>query len=444
MNVSHIAARSASERLHTSIVWTAANPQRPFRKLLIFAEILIIGYLAFGRSFAHIGVAPVYPAEVFLAASLLAGGGAWLNLYFAQLARGSAVALMTMAFFAWGLFETCRGLLEGYTALESLRGLATHYYVFLFFVGWQLASVTDAIWFVKMTRRAAAAVGVSGILIAALSHFATREGPLSLLLTAPAMPAYMSTAVIAFAPYFGVWFYPLIGGSVAALLLQPGRAAWLSMIAGGILAARGVGHLVIRRLLVSALALTLLVVSVGWLLPVTEGRGGTLSPRWLAARMVTLVSPEAAERMIAENGTAADVKEIRSISGTKAWRMRFWEATLNSLDSTTLWLAGHGYGFSLGTLIHEDVRTPHNFSVYLLGYTGFIGLALYVGLILAFLAAIWSLRKGPFRSFLMAQLAVTLVVAAFGNGLETPFVAVPFYLVMGLAYGFARNAEAHV
>jgi O-antigen ligase len=150
------------------------------------------------------------------------------------------------------------------------------------------------------------------------------------------------------------------------------------------------------------------------------------------------VDSDLAEQIIATEGSAADVSKIRSISGTKEWRKRFWSATLDSLEAENLWLTGHGYGFSLGTLIHEDVRTPHNFAIYLLGYTGCVGLALYAGFVLALFAAMRALPRGPFRLFLIGQLATTLIVASFGNGLETPFVAVPFYLVMGLAYGFAR------
>jgi hypothetical protein len=182
-----------------------------------------------------------------------------------------------------------------------------------------------------------------------------------------------------------------------------------------------------------------MLASIGSLLPATAGRGGNLSPRWIAARLLTLADSDLAEHMIAEDGSSSDVNDIRSIAGTKEWRKRFWRATFDSLDAENLWLTGHGYGFSLGTLIHEDVRAPHNFGVYLLGYTGYIGAALYIGLLFAFVMAFRALGRGPFRSFLFAQLAVTLLIASFGNGLEAPFLAVPFYLLMGLAYGFARS-----
>jgi len=406
-------------------------------RFLFFAELLIAGYLAFGRLFAHLGAAPFYPAELFLSATFVFGGVAWLQLYFRQLGSGMPVAVMSGAFFGWGLIEVVRGILGGYSFLESMRGLATHYYVFLFFIGWELASRTDARWFLRMLRRTSAAVVVGGLLTAALSHY-IGDGPLGVLLSPPAMPSYTGTALLAFAPAFGAIFYPLFGGTIAALLLNPGRAAWLSMIVGGFLAVFAAGPVVRRRLLILAIALVVLIVAIGPLLPVTEGRGGTLSPQWLMARMVTLVNTDAAEQMIAADGSSADVAAIRAISGTKDWRKRFWQATFESLDAEGLWLIGHGYGFSLGTLIGIDVHTPHNFAVYLLGYTGCVGLALYLGLILSFAGSILVLPRSPFRSFLLGQLGATLIVASFGNGLETPFVAVPFYLVMGLAYGFAR------
>jgi hypothetical protein len=412
------------------------------RRSLVAAEVVIVGYLAFGRAFAHIGVAPAYPAELFLVASIFVGGGAALQLYLSELARGALVAVTMTAFLAWGLVEVARGIVGQYTFIESMRGLATHYYPLLFFVGWQLASRTDPAWFVAMLKRVSGLVTASGILVAALSHFAGGFQTLSLLLSPPAMPSYTAVGLLAFGPSLGALFYPLFGGNLVALLLNPGRASWVSLIVGIGIVLLTAGRPAIRRLLIMLGLLAVLLVTIGPLMPVAHGRGGDLSPRWIAARLVTLADPDLAEQMIAEDGSTSDVSDIRSISGTKEWRKRFWQATFDSLDAENLWLIGHGYGFSLGTLIHdEEVHTPHNFGVYLLGYTGYIGAALYVGLVLAFFTAIHALDRGPFRSFLFAQLAATLIVAAFGNALETPFLAVPFYLVMGLAYGFARSQQ---
>src|SRR5258706_2958851 len=110
---------------------------------LFWAQVLIIGYLAFGRGFAHLGIAPVYPAELFLAASFLFGGAVWIQLYLREVARGWPVAVATTAFLAWGLFESTRGLLSGYSLIESLRGLAAHYYMLFFFIGWRLAGAAN-------------------------------------------------------------------------------------------------------------------------------------------------------------------------------------------------------------------------------------------------------------------------------------------------------------
>lgn len=417
---------------------------RGARACLVSAELVIIGYLAFGRAFAHLGVAPAYPAEVFLVASIFVGSGAALQLYLRELARGAVVAVMMSAFLAWGLVEVARGIVGQYTFIDSMRGLATHYYPLLFFVGWQLASRTDPAWFVAMLKRVSGMVTASGILVAGLSHFAGGFQALSLLMSPPAMPSYTAVGLLAFGPSLGALFYPLFGGNLIALLLNPGRASWVSLIVGIGLVVITAGRPAVRRLLITGGLLAVLLVTVGPLLPVAHGRGGDLSPRWIAARLVTLTDPDLAEQMIAEDGSTSDVSDIRSISGTKEWRKRFWQATFDSLDAEDLWLVGHGYGFSLGTLIHDqEVHTPHNFGVYLLGYTGYVGAALFVGLILALLMAFRALDRGPFRTFLFAQLAATLIVAAFGNALETPFLAVPFYLVMGLAYGCARSQQIY-
>ena len=99
---------------------------------------------------------------------------------------------------------------------------------------------------------------------------------------------------------------------------------------------------------------------------------------------------------------------------------------------TTLLALGSlaGYG--------ADVRTPHNYAIYLIGYSGLIGLAIFVLFLVALVLSIVHLPPSLFRTFLLAEVGTVITIALFGNGLETPFIAVPFYLTTGLAFGVAK------
>ena len=108
------------------------------------------------------------------------------------------------------------------------------------------------------------------------------------------------------------------------------------------------------------------------------------------------------------------------------------------------WIMGHGYGFSLGALMvvsgsSEALRTPHNFAIYLLGYTGLVGCALYLCVLLGFAREVINCTDSRSKDAIIAGGLSVLVMALSGNLLETPFGAVPIYLVFGILLGVARK-----
>ena len=115
---------------------------------------------------------------------------------------------------------------------------------------------------------------------------------------------------------------------------------------------------------------------------------------------------------------------------------------------------GHGYGFDLFGLAPDevrqgqgdwDVRTPHSTFYYALGYTGWIGVALFGWLHFAIFRLLW-------RSFseLTGQPAgvvfwvMAMVRVSFEEGFETPFKAIPFYLLWGMTMAAALRWQGEV
>ena len=73
-----------------------------------------------------------------------------------------------------------------------------------------------------------------------------------------------------------------------------------------------------------------------------------------------------------------------------------------------------------------DVRTPHNIFYYALGYSGWIGVAIFFALQLTCASMLWRVYRLTGQAYGLAVWAATLIAAFFGNVMETPFGAIPF------------------
>jgi O-antigen ligase len=86
------------------------------------------------------------------------------------------------------------------------------------------------------------------------------------------------------------------------------------------------------------------------------------------------------------------------------------------------------------------LRTPHNFAIFLLGYTGIIGLFLYCMLTLALVIQVGRCPRSRQKAGIVAVgLAITIGVLV-ENSLETPFAAIPTYLTLGILLQQARGS----
>jgi O-antigen ligase len=138
-------------------------------------------------------------------------------------------------------------------------------------------------------------------------------------------------------------------------------------------------------------------------------------------------------------------------AGTAEWRELWWEQIWLSAHSTLMLEAfGHGYGFDLFGLAPKEVRsgqedwevrTPHSVFFYALGYTGWVGVALFTALQIAIVRLLWRSYRISGQPAGLALWVMGMARAMFEEGFETPFKAIPFYLLMGMCMAPALQAQ---
>jgi hypothetical protein len=336
-----------------------------------------------------------------------------------------------LAFVVYGLFQAFAGLARGYEPLLVLQNLVFNVYPLYLFLG-----VYAGLRFPSLLPRAlrwlAWLNGLYGLLyLLFLSRLEAHLpwAPDVSLFGQPGGSAVALLGLLVFERRPGrVWYLLLL--NLLVLLGVQVRGEWLAfamaLTAWVLLRGR-----MVRLALIGALFAVLFGVLYifQFRLPAPEQRGGELSSRSIVARVIAPFSPALAANLVGD--------EAYSFAGTITrwripWWIRIWE-TVHRDSGTTL--LGLGYGFPLWSLyevIPEGVRTPHNAFFYALGYTGWLGVFLFLTFLWTLL---WALYKAS-RVSLVGEFAFVVSMghvggAFFGNFFETPFGAIPFYLVAG-------------
>lgn len=412
--------------------------------------LLFLGYSLFGRSFAYLGVPSlkVFIGEVVLSSFLLILGGRALNTWAVWLLRRSSWAWLGWSlymFVFYGLFQLSRGIVLGHEPLLALQNFVFNIYPFYLFLGFQVAHAQPQLlrriilWLAWLNGL----YGVAYLLGLSRISLYLPWVPDVPLFGQPTASAVAILGLLALErPSLKVGLLILL--NFAVLLGIQVRGEWLSLALGLVtwaLLLRKVGRLAFIGLLAFAFFVFLYVAEVR--VPAPEQRGGELSVQGVVARVLAPLNPEAAANLIGE--------EAYSLAGTiTGWRLPWWSRIFSEVhvDPTTT-LLGLAYGYplwSLFELIPEGIRTPHNVLFYALGYGGWIGVGLFL-LFLTFLGATlyhtWTATRRP-EAALSFVLWIALTSAAFfGNFFETPFGAIPFYLLTGFGLGLRELPYAH-
>ena len=412
--------------------------------------ILLVGYAVFGRTFAGIGVLPVYVGEVVLGIGLLTLVGNGIRF----VPRQKATTYLLIVFMGWCALRTIPFL--GVHGLDALRdGVLYGYGLFALLI---------------------APLLLRGDLIERIPDLYARLIPWIVLCA----PAY-----VVFSQWTGTDGIPgtamtgpkpgdvavHLGGAAAFLLAmrrqragyRPGSrpflesAAWpvllLGLVAmgsltrGGLVAAFGAMFIVVVLLpfkaakkLVLAGAVGLLVASL-WL-----GWGGSLPGRESRS-----ISPEQIVKNLSSIGGGGGGE---GLDDTRTWRLMWWNTILDyTLYGSYFW-TGKGFEVNLTyddgvvTDPHDPSRDPHNGHLTVLARTGVPGLVLWTALQLTFafnmlLGFTRARRAGQdtrasLFAWVLAYWLACLVNASFDVYLEGPQGGIWFWCIFG--YGMALFA----
>jgi hypothetical protein len=286
----------------------------------------------------------------------------------------------------------------------------------------------------KLIRAAAWANGVYGIIyLIALRHVdAFFPGTTVPLFSPPTGQTMVILGLLCFERDLRSVRLPLVV-NIAITLIWQVRAEWAGLAIGVLAWAVLTGQL--RRMFVigaAGLVIMGLIELSGVELP---GRSvGTVSLSETLARVVAPINLDLAQRLS---------PNAKFHAGTAEWREAWWNQIWISVHSTpTLAAVGHGYGFDLYSLMPREfkggqqnwgTRTPHNLFYYALAYTGWLGVAIFAALQAAIIALLWRSYRVTGQPAGLVFWIMAMVRLSFEEGLETPFKAIPYYLLWGMA-----------
>lgn len=411
---------------------------------------LILGYLLMGRSFAYLGLPSLklFVGEIGLGAFALLRPDRLFRPWTSwSLGRGP----LPLVFLSWaltlfllyGVWQLLRGiLLLGYEPTLALQNFVFNFYPLYLFLGlWIGMAKPDCLR--SVVRLLAWANGIYGVLymfvLSRLNLFLP-WAPDVPLFGQPGGSAIVLLGLLALEIRL-IRLWPLLLLNFIVLLGLQVRGEWLAFALGFIV------WLIWRRDLWrpaffgSIVALMLLLMYLFDIrVPAPEHRGGELSVKGIIGRLVSPFNPKSAVELVGE--------EAYSMAGTiVGWRIPWWKSIWDTVHSDPmLALFGLGYGFPLYQLfdeIPEGVRSPHNVFFYALGYGGWVGVIFFLAFqgVLGFAAyRVATLGGTPYGTMLWFGL---LGSALFGNFLETPFGAIPFYLLIGYSLASLTGKYAH-
>src|SRR5690606_5746699 len=265
------------------------------------AGFLLTGYLTLGRSFAYLGIPPLFIGEIVLGAFLFFKPRVALGTWVASLVRASplnGVGLALLAFVAYGVWQVGRGYFSGFPAIDALKTFTFNYYAIYLFMGiWIGLQAPDFL--PRLVRIIAWINGIYGVLfLVALRHvdiylpgFGAQDVP---LFAPPAGQVVVIAGLLCFERDLrAVWFILFL--NVVITLAWQVRAEWAGLAAAilvwGLLTGR-FGRVLAMGM--AGLALFGLLALADIRLP---GRNGEVSLSESLARVVAPINLELAKEL---------------------------------------------------------------------------------------------------------------------------------------------------
>jgi hypothetical protein len=411
---------------------------------LVYLGLLLIGYAFFGRSFAHIGVAPVYLGEIVLVLA-----GLVLVRHWRRVGSLGAIELLLLAFMALGALHTVRFLPRD--GVDALRDG----------VLWGYAFVAFAVTALLRKEHFGRIVDVYGFLAPAFVIWVVVGRLLSQIPSLPTIPGSDVSVLVIKGGDMGVHLAGIAALVVVGLFLRGRSHADL-------------GSAILIPLWVIAIAFNgsinrggLLTAMVGWgaVFLVRPSRRLTLGIvlAGLVLSLVTLADPAIETHNRREISFDQIVANLSStvldtgdplLDGTKHFRLRWWGDIVDYTVSGPYFWTGKGFGVNLadddGYQFKRDrsLRAPHNSHLTVLARMGVPGLALWIFLQLAFGIGLIRAYRASRRAgavfwcrvdaWILAYWLAMLLNTSFDPYLEGPQGGIWFWSLIGLGLAAMR------
>ncbi|HEV2386562.1 MAG TPA: O-antigen ligase family protein [Candidatus Acidoferrales bacterium] len=414
---------------------TASDPWAP---IVMF---LLLGYLCMERPFSYLGIPPwsLFVGEVVLAWFVMFGPrlGTWRWLSVAaKLPRLKNFKRLLYLLLGYGAFQIVHGIYAGYPPLTAIRDYAFDYYPIYFFLGlWVGLSRPQTL--PRFFRIFAWVNGIYGtayvLFLDRLTWTIPGVSPDITPVPVFGLPQYSCLALVGLLAFEKslrrAWPLLVLNGFV--MLGMEVRAEWLAFAVGLAVWAWRTGNF--KRAAwggaVVVLMLAIMFVS-NFTLAGPELRGGApISARDLIGRAVAPVN-----KGLAEDYTASFQGDVDTAVFRTLWWAAIWQS-VHKNATRAIW--GYGYGYPLGDLVPylkgRFVQTPHNAFFFALAYTGWVGVFIFFLFLTELARLLLAVPDAQVRDFGIAAFASLLAYAMFTPFFETPYGAIPFYLVFGIA-----------
>lgn len=421
---------------------TAADRRATDRYLPILA-LGFAGYVVLGKSFAYLGLPPLFVGEILFALGLLA-----------FLASGCTTALLTTLpaisaalLMAWVLLRTLQGV--GAHGIDALRdGAVALYGGFAFIVAALLVErpirIAQIVGYFRVHARVLIPIAIVLYLIARFFG--------------ASIPKLPGQNVEIISVRSGELAAHLCGALVLVLVgLCKVSRTWLAVALGAALLVASQSRGGMLALLLPLLLAMLLTGQIGRLAAITAGLTLVMLVAYAADFEIDLPRgerPISAAAVVENLASVTGSSDANNLDGTKQWRLGWWQAIRDYTVHGPYFWTGKGFGINLaeadGFVVGLErggptLRSPHSVHMTYLGRGGVPGLALWLLTIgswtIALLrAAHIAWRRGDldwarFFVFLICYFASIVVDASFDVALEGPMLGIPFWILFGIGIG---------
>ena len=401
------------------------------------------GYMVVGKSFAYLGVPPLYVGEILFGLGILA-----------FIASGSATTLFTtlpalcaVLLVGWVLLRTLQGV--GSYGIDALRdGAVALYAGFAFIVAALLverpARLAQIVGYFRIHARILIPLAILAYVIARFAGTSMPKLPWQnieiLSVRSGELAAHLCGALVlvlvGLCTVGRIWLVVALSG--VCLVASQSRGGLLALVIPLVVAATLTGQ--VRRFF-GAGVIAFLVLGAAYVTDVSieiPRNERPISARALVDNMASIVLPN----------------EANNLDGTKQWRLNWWQAIRNYTVHGPYFWTGKGFGVNLAEadgfvvgLEHGGpvLRSPHSVHMTYLARAGVPGLTLWL-----LTCATWSfaLLRASFHArltgerewsryfiFLVCYLAAMVIDASFDVALEGPMLGIPFWILFGVGLG---------